>query len=234
VTLAHLQRWADDLAASKLAPASRARMLAAVKALLKFAAQQGHIPHDAGSALRLPQAQSKLAARILDEAAVQRMLALETDPRNALVLRVLYAAALRVSELCGLRWSDVLPRGERACVLTVVGKGEKLRYVRLDGNVAHDLIAKRLSTDGPVFVSAKGGALSAQQVRRIVRAAARRAGIAGDISPHWLRHSSATHALNRGAPISLVQQLLGHASISTTGRYLHADPEKGLSGYLAV
>jgi integrase/recombinase XerD len=94
--------------------------------------------------------------------------------------------------------------------------------------------AGKLNNGSPVFCSQKGGALKPTQVLRIVKAAARAAKITGDVSPHWLRHCHATHALERGAPIHLVQKTLGHASISTTGKYLDARPTESSSKWLAV
>jgi integrase/recombinase XerD len=88
--------------------------------------------------------------------------------------------------------------------------------------------------DGPVFGSRKGGHLTARQAQRLVDAAARRAGLRAGVSPHWLRHAHATHALERGAPIHIVQATLGHASVATTGRYLHARPTDSSARYLAV
>ncbi len=88
--------------------------------------------------------------------------------------------------------------------------------------------------DAPVFRSRKGGALSSSAVYRIVRQAAERTGLPAGVSPHWLRHAHASHALDRGAPIHLVQATLGHASVATTGRYLHARPNDSSARYLAV
>ena len=87
--------------------------------------------------------------------------------------------------------------------------------------------------DAPVFTSRKGGSLDTRQVHRIVRAAGERVGVEG-VSPHWLRHAHASHALERGAPIHLVQATLGHASVATTGVYLHARPTESSGRYLAV
>jgi integrase/recombinase XerD len=83
-----------------------------------------------------------------------------------------------------------------------------------------------------IFRSRKGGHLDASQVRRIVYAAAKKAGLEQKVSPHWMRHAHASHALDRSAPIHLVQVTLGHASVSTTGRYLHARPTESSSFYL--
>jgi len=89
--------------------------------------------------------------------------------------------------------------------------------------------------EAPVFISRKGGGhLHPSQAWRIVRAAASRAGVQGQVSPQWLRHCHASHALDRGAPIHLVQATLGHASVSTTGRYLHARPGDSSARYLGV
>jgi integrase/recombinase XerD len=89
--------------------------------------------------------------------------------------------------------------------------------------------------DAPVFPSRRGGGhLHPTAIERIVLKAARRAGLDGRVSPHWLRHAHATHALDRGAPIHLVQATLGHASVATTGRYLHARPTDSSARYLAV
>lgn len=233
VTLGDLQAFADSL--GELAPASRARALSAVKSLLSFGHRLGYLPFDVGRALRLPKLKNALAERILTEEEVQRMLALETDARNHALLRLLYGGGLRVSEICGLAWRDVQPRGEAGQVVAF-GKGDKTRVVLLSLPTWAALSALRngAGPDQPVFRSRKGGHLDPSQVDRIVRAAAIRAGIAGNVSAHWLRHAHASHALDRGAPIHLVQATLGHASVATTGRYLHARPTDSSGRYLAV
>jgi len=93
----------------------------------------------------------------------------------------------------------------------------------------------RRPAHAPVFASRRGGGhLHPTAVERVVWRAARRAGIEGKVSPHWLRHAHATHALDRGAPIHLVQATLGHASVATTGRYLHARPTDSSARYLVI
>ncbi len=234
VTLGDLQAFADSL--DHLAPNSRKRTLSAVKSLLSKAQKIGYLQFNVGAALELSSTKNTLGERILSEEQVQRMLALETNARNHALLRLLYAAGLRCSELCGLRWRDVQPKGYEA-VLQVYGKGGKTRYVLISRGTFDEL--RRLAgqephPDAPVFVSKRGGALDASQVHRIVKAAAKRAGLPGDVSPHWLRHAHASHALDRGAPISLVQATLGHASVQTTGKYLHARPNESSGRYLSV
>jgi site-specific recombinase XerD len=95
-------------------------------------------------------------------------------------------------------------------------------------------IGSTAAPDVPVFRSRKGGPLDPSQVHRIVKAAAERAGLSAEVSAHWLRHAHASHSLDRGAPIHLVQQTLGHASVATTGRYLHARPTDSSVRYLEV
>ena len=153
------------------------------------------------------------------------------------MLRLLYAGGLRVEEIAGLAWRDLQERGDAGQV-TVYGKGGKTRVVLLPATVWNELLSIKevgARADGPVFTSRKGGGfLTSTQVRRLVYQAAKDASLDGRPSPHWLRHAHATHALERGAPIHLVAATLGHASVATTGKYLHARPTESSAKYLAV
>jgi integrase/recombinase XerD len=233
LTLADLQDFADSLAG--MAPSSQSRTLSSVKSLLSFGHRLGLLPVNAGAALLLPAQKDALAERILEEPDVQRMLALERQPRNRALLAVLYAGGLRVSEACSLCWRDVKSRGKE-CQITVFGKGGKTRAVLLSAGVWKLLRPLKGKDEEPVFRSRQqdGRAIDTETARRIVRLAARRASITLDVSPHWLRHAHASHALDRGAPIHLVQQTLGHASLGTTSRYTHARPNESSGKYLAV
>ena len=238
VTLADLQAYADSLAAADLSPASRARMLAAVKSLFTFAHTTGYLPYNVGRGLRLPAVRARLAERIPSEEDVLTLLAHEPNRRNHALLRLLYTAGLRVSEACALCWRDLQPRAEDGQV-TVWGKGEKERAVLLTAGTWRELAAIRPAAsrpEDPVFRSRHGRPVSVSQAWRIVKAAAARAGLekADAFSPHWLRHAHASHALDRGAPISLVRDGLGHASLVTTSRYTHARPGDGSSKYLPL
>ena len=227
VTLGDLQAFGDSLTT---APATQRRTMAAVKSLFSFAAKIGYVRFDPGAAVKLPALKNELAARIMPEASVQRILAMDTDrvsPRNAVILRLLYVGGLRAFEVCGLKWKDIQERGE-SCQVTVYGKGGKTRIVLLTETMWKALQSIRAGAglDAPVFPSRKhNGHLSPVQVFRIVQAAAKVAGIEGNVSPHWLRHCHASHSLDAGAPVSLVQATLGHASVATTSRYLHARPD---------
>ena len=236
-TLADLQAFSDTLV--HVATSSRYRTLSAVKSLFAFGHRLGYLPYDVGSALRLPSVRHRLAERILPETAVHRILTLEPNPRNQAILMLLYASGMRVSELCGLRWRDLQPNGNQGQI-TVFGKGDLTRAIQLPESVWNLVNALRPLTaalNDPVFPSRKaktGGVLRPLAILRIVRNAARRAGIELPVSPHWFRHAHASHALDRGAPIHLVQATLGHASVNTTGRYLHARPNDSSSRFLPL
>ncbi|HLW00987.1 MAG TPA: tyrosine-type recombinase/integrase [Ktedonobacterales bacterium] len=231
-TLGDLQRYADSL--GHLAPATQNRMLSTVKSLLSFANKEDYCRFNVGANLRMKKPKNKLAERILSEEAVQKMLALETNPRNHALLRLLYGAGLRVSEAVSLKWRDLQERGEGGQV-NVFGKGDKTRVVLVSAATWAELQALPgdHGKDSAVFMSQKKGHLSRVQVWEIIKAAADRAQLAG-VSPHWLRHAHASHALDRGAPISLVSATLGHADLKTTSKYVHARPDHSSSEYLPV
>jgi site-specific recombinase XerD len=234
VTLGDLQGYFDTLVG--LSPASQARAINAVKSLFSFAQRIGYLQFNPGAAISTPKRKNTLGERILPETTLLRLIALEPHPRNRALLRLLYAEGLRVSEVCGLKWRDVQPRTE-AGQITIFGKGGKTRAVLLSSDTWAELNTLKgdADSDAPVFKSRKnGGHLHPSQVKRIVEAAAVRAGIEAPVSPHWLRHAHASHALDRGAPIHLVQATLGHGSVATTGKYLHARPEDSSARYLAV
>ncbi|MEP0840827.1 tyrosine-type recombinase/integrase [Coleofasciculus sp. FACHB-64] len=234
-TLADVQGW--KLTLSQKSPNTQRLALAAVKSLLSFGHRIGLLPLNVGMPVKSPPAKDCLNERILTETEVAMMIALETHPRNRIMLRLLYSAGLRVSELVALNWKDLKPRGDSGQV-TVFGKRGKTRTVLLPDGVWIDLCQLRgdAGNDDPVFPSREGDPggnhLHRSQINRIVLAAAKRAGIKEKVSPHWLRHAHASHSLDRGAPIHLVQQTLGHESVATTSRYLHARPNDSSSLYL--
>ncbi len=232
VMVADLQVYVSSL--GDLAPASIGLAVSAIKSLFAFGRLTGELTNDPTATLSAPPIKNVLAERILDEADVRRLIDGEPDPRNRALLALFYGAGLRRAELCGLAWRDVTGRGTDRGQATVFGKGGKTRAVLLYGRAWTSLQAIRgeAGADDPVFRSRKGGHLDPSMVHRIVKAAAARAGLPDGVSPHWLRHSFASHALDRGAPLSLVQQGLGHASVATTSKYLHARPSDGAGRYL--
>lgn len=232
VTVGDLQSYAESLDGRK--PRTVALHVSALKSLFTFAQRVGFLPFNVGAVVRPPKIAGDLAQRILAEEDVQRMLHLEPDSRNRVLLDLLYYGGLRVSEATALRWRDVQPREEGGQV-TVTGKGGKTRSVRLYNGAWRRLseLQGDAPASAPVIASRKGSrGVSTVQVHRIVRAAAARAGIEADVSAHWLRHAHASHALDRGAPAHLVRDTLGHANIATTSAYAHARPDQSSSRYL--
>ena len=250
LTLDDLQAFATSLGG--LAATTRTVMLATVKSLLTFGNRIGILPLNVGAALRIKAPPDDLNERILTEPETHRLLAALADPRDRTLLRLAYAAALRVSELVGLRWRNLRDREGGGGQITVLGKGSKFRsslvrpavwdevraLARLDRKTRSAsptfLADGSLNPDAPVFRSRNGVPLGIKQVWRIVRRAAEEAGLTAKVSPHWLRHAHASHALDRGAPIHLVRDSLGHSSIATTNRYLHARPTEHSERFLAL
>lgn len=252
LTLADLQMFKDSLEKQGLARATIARRLSAVKSLLSFCQTTGYLTLNVGAAIKPPKAEEKLAERIMSEASMHRLLALETDPRDHAMLRLMYNAGLRVSEVVALTWNDVQERSTGGQI-RAFGKGDKERYILISAETYQELLALKGESlaFSPVFISrktTKGGFLGRSQVNKIVEEAAIRAGIAtyqetnsqGEtitrslVSPHWIRHAHASHALDKGAPVTLVRDTLGHASIATTNKYSHARPDTSSGTYLAV
>ena len=236
VSLAEVQAFADHLAQKGLTASSQKSILSVVKSLLSFATKTGVLAVNVGALVNPPKAKDTLNEKLLSELEVMTMIAHETDLRNRAILRTLYLLGLRVSELCDLKWKDLQQRPNGG-QLTVFGKGSKTRNVLMPASLWVELMQLRVDVgnDEPIFRSRKhshDGHLTRITVYEIVREAAKKAGIKRKVSPHYLRHAHASHSLDRGAPIHLVQQTLGHANIGSTSRYLHARPTDSSSLYL--
>lgn len=237
----HLKRARDADGQPKFAPASIARGLVAVRSFHRFCVDEGFVkvdPSEEVGAPRVPQGLPKA----LTESEVDALLgAIEGEEprtlRDRAILETLYATGVRISELVGLDREDLdLEEG----LLRVLGKGSKERVVPV-GRSARQAIsaylmrgrpelerpATRRVPGDPLLLNARGGRLSRQSCWKLVTGAGERVGIApGKLSPHVLRHSCATHMLEHGADIRVVQELLGHASLSTTQIYTKVSPER--------
>jgi site-specific recombinase XerD len=233
VILQDLQEYADSLAG--LSANTRKRALNSVKSLFTFGHKLGYLTFNVAAALKAPSVKNTLAERMLTESEVLTMIALTQNERDKLLLRLLYASAGRISEVCALKWRDAQPNGGSGQV-TLFGKGGKTRAVKLSVETwkALNAMRKEKGADEPIFRSRKGGHLHPSQAWRIVRAAAKRAGIEGNVSPHWFRHSHASHALDRGATVALVRDTLGHSSLAVTSMYVHAKPDESSALHLIV
>jgi integrase/recombinase XerC len=223
-----LRRYLAFLGTRRLARASIARKAAALRCYFAWQVRQGHLDSDPARSLRAPSGGGRLP-RVLSSGEVSSLLDVPSgtavDRRDVAVLELLYAAGLRVSELCGLDRSDIDLHGR---TVTVLGKGGKQRRVPIH-NAAVDALAAwfdggRDELDGPseaAFVNRRGARLGPRDVRRILD---RRS--ASPTHPHALRHTYATHLLDGGADLRVVQELLGHASLATTQVYTHVSKER--------
>jgi integrase/recombinase XerD len=218
-----------------LSAASAARALVAVRSLHRFAAREGLTAHDPAVEVKPPTAPKRLpkAISIDDVTRLLEAAGFDQTPRalrDRALLELLYATGARISEAVGLAIDNLDLTGG---LVKLSGKGGKERLVPV-GRPARDALDAYLVRARPallagstartgraaaVFLNARGGPLSRQSAWTVIRAAAEKAGLARDISPHTLRHSFATHLLDGGADIRVVQELLGHASVATTQVY---------------
>ncbi len=229
---ADLEAFVRHLQSAGQSPRSAARAVASVRGLYRFLLLEKAIAADPAEDLRAPRAWPALP-KYLDMDEVDRLLA-QPDAstprgvRDKALIEVLYATGLRVSELLSLRPGDL---SLDAGYLTCVGKGDKQRIVPF-GSVAAGWVGRYVQDARPallkgrksnwLFVNAKGGGqLSRVGFWKILKRYGLEAGIRRDISPHVLRHSFATHLLDRGADLRAIQMMLGHADLSTTQIYTH-------------
>jgi integrase/recombinase XerD len=231
VTAADITDHLIALAEAKLAARSRARALVAVRGLFRHLVAERWLEADPTELIDAPRTARRLPG-VLGEEAVARLIAQPPDTprgrRDAAMIELAYASGLRVSELVTIALADVnLNHG----FVRVTGKGSKTRLVPV-GGAARDKIAHYLEHDRPtlvrdpaeraLFLTDRGRPMTRQGFWKLLRNHARRAGVrlpAGDISPHKLRHSFATHLVEHGADLRAVQAMLGHADISTTQIY---------------
>jgi integrase/recombinase XerD len=224
------------------AASSVARALVAVRALHRFLAEEGHVPADPAAAVEIPRVPQGLPKALSEEEIEQLLVQVVGDEplarRDRAILEVLYGTGLRISELVGLSLPDVDLDGG---LLRAYGKGAKERVVPL-GRLAREALSRWLTAGGrdeltpdrwarrdhaeALFLNARGGRLSRQGAWGIVRGYGAAAGLGARLTPHVLRHSCATHMLDHGADIRAVQELLGHASISTTQVYTLVTTER--------
>jgi integrase/recombinase XerD len=231
-----LADFIGSLRASGLAARSVARAVHAVRGLYRFAVREGRLENDPMENLKAPRA-FKALPRYLSGAQVEALLgapdtATPLGIRDRAILEVFYATGLRVSELIGLRASDV---DMEVGLLTCFGKGRKERLVPV-GQVARRWVKRYLGEVRPrlaqgrstsvLFLNQRGGHLSRMGLWGIVRRHAVVAGVERVLTPHVLRHSFATHLLERGADLRSLQAMLGHADISTTQIYTHVTRER--------
>ena len=232
ITLGQLQSYADHLQSNGLSPASIKRKLASVKSLFNFAHKLGYLLFDVGKPLKSPACRDKLAERILSEEEVQTIINSVKNKRNRLIIKTLYYTGIRVSELASLTWKDLQARNEGG-QLTVLGKGGKTNTVLIPAHLWNELLTLEtsISDDNPVFMSRNKKPLHPGHIQKTLKKIALKA-IGKGATPHFYRHSAASHAILNGCPLHLISKQLNHASIATTGKYLHSLPTQSIAEYL--
>lgn len=234
-----LRRFLAELRAKNYAKRTVARKLASLRSFFRFLFREGHIKKNPITAVLTPKLDKKLPL-FLDTARIDRLLSTPTDRniaglRDRALLETLYSTGIRVSELVGLDLGDI---DFISGVIKVLGKGSKERIVPI-GEPALGAIRKyidkrmgyKTEDKDAVFLNKSGGRLTDRSVRRALDKHIKTCGIIEKISPHSLRHSFATHLLDRGADLRSVQELLGHMNLSTTQIYTHVTMERLKSVY---
>ncbi|MDB0056013.1 tyrosine recombinase XerC [Akkermansiaceae bacterium] len=231
-----LAEFLSHLRKSGLEASSLRIALVHVKIFFRFLVKRNILEVDAAEPLLAPKAASKLPETLGADAVAQLLSSINPDKRlgrrDLAIMELFYASGLRLSEICNARL-ETLDLDDH--FLRVTGKGNKTRLVPVGGR-ALDALNKYLSGERPelvgkktsshIFLSVRGGPLSPERVRQIVKERAKQAGIDQNIYPHLLRHSFATHLLENGADLRVIQELLGHADISTTQIYTHVDQKR--------
>jgi integrase/recombinase XerD len=233
LTRSDLEAHVRTLMGEGRSPRSVARAVACYRGFYRFLAIDGRITTNPADDLRPPRAWKTLPRHLsveeVDHLIAQPEVETSRGLRDRALIELLYATGMRVSELVGLRPSDV---NLDACYLTCTGKGDKQRIVPI-GDTAADWVRRYLRESRPVllgtrssprlFVNARGGGTGLTRVGfwKILKRYAIQAGLTRHLSPHTLRHSFATHLLERGADLRAIQMMLGHADLSTTQIYTH-------------
>ena len=236
ITLPQITEYLADKKRAELSAASIKLSVVALKIFFRFLASKGEIKKDPTEALSLPRIERYLP-ETLNEMQVEKLLnSIDTKAphglRDRAMMELLYASGLRISELANARLENFYPEEK---TIRVVGKGNKTRIVPV-GSKACDALAVYLSTERPklikprsgseIFLSERGTKLTPARIWQIVKEKARLAGFEKNIYPHLLRHSFATHLLSNGADLRIIQEMLGHADISTTQVYTHVDQQR--------
>jgi integrase/recombinase XerC len=233
-----VRSYLASLHRAKLAHRSLARHLSTLRSFFRWACREGHLEKSPAKGLATPRL-PKTLPRALTLSDTERLLDAQDEgfvpERERALFELLYASGLRVSEAAGLDLDDV---DFAARLVRVTGKGNKERIVPFGAAAADALddylpsraaLRHRAGPEGdgdgrePLFVNARGGRLTTRSMARLLKRRLRAAGLPAEISPHALRHTFATHLLQAGADLRAIQELLGHASLSTTQKYTHLD-----------
>ncbi len=235
MTVETLLSFAEAIAETDAAVATQRRILSSIKSLFTYGHKIGYLPFNTAKMVNLPTVENTLTEKLLPESDVIAMIRLTERPLDLAILITLYATGMRVSELCALQWRNFNRENKTVSWFSVKSKRTITQLIEAKAfwNALDGLTRRNFAF---VFVTQKKTAISRQHVDRLVKKAAVRAGVkdAHLVSPHWLRHAKASHALQNGASIALVSRELGHSSIAITSMYTHARPDDSGAGYLKL
>ncbi|PSF29178.1 integrase [Aphanothece hegewaldii CCALA 016] len=227
VMIEDLNLWCDRLKMT-YKPVTVQDKILIIKSLYSYCFSVGYLQNNIMALIKTPKVKDDLAQRILDEREVKLLINATSNHRDKVILALMYGCGLRVSEVSELTWGD-LKNGK----LTVYGKGNKTRTVIVPESVIMMLLNLKPHPKLPyMFTSRSQTRLSRVSIFKMVKKCAEMSGLSDKISPHFLRHSHASHSLKNGANVRLVQASLGHSSVTTTERYLHIDPDECSSQFI--
>ncbi len=234
VTTAHITLYLKKL---EIATSTKNLHLRVIGAFFSFLRKTGYIERSPVAPLKQEKVPETFQLKILHREQIDRMIDMEEYSQKKILLKILYFAGLRISEAISLKTNSF--RSDEFCngaYMTIVGKGAKVRTVFLPDeffNEVRQYMFGNCSEVGFLFFDFESKKpLTRFQAFRIVKAAAKRAKVEPVPSPHWFRHTNATHSIEAGAPVHTVQATLGHSSITTTGKYLHAAKNESNVSYL--
>ena len=232
----HVRDFLGELHKRGLSRASAARRLAALRTFSKYLVREGVLKDDATQLVGTPKREQSLPAHLghaeIDALMAAPDLATVAGRRDRAILELFYASGLRLSELAGANLEDLNLSGR---MIRVMGKGRKERLIPFNAQTASAIKAmlldhaefagktRRRGEKSPLFLSLRASRLTTRSIDRVVRQHVKTAAITTGISPHALRHTFATHLLQAGADLRSIQELLGHAQLTTTQRYTHLD-----------
>jgi len=232
IVLEDLQAWCASLSGAYKATTIKNKV-SYVKSMLSFALRVGYVSFNVGAAVSPKKPWNELSQRIVNKDAIVKLIAAGKTKRDRLLMECLYILGLRISELHQLNWEDFRVRPDGSAIATIKGKGSKTRFVNIPSSLYSKLCS--LQKDKPwVFSNYRSERLSTRSINRIIKAAAAKAGVTEKISAHWLRHAHASHSLDAGCDLPLLQQSLGHSSLAVTQVYLHINPERSSSQFLTL
>lgn len=209
--------------------ASKKRTKDALSSLFTYLVKTRYIPWSPAASLDSVKVADRTAQRTVSRSLIKAAIEFARIPRDKTLIDLIYVSGIRLAECRGLKFSSFVLR-DRTVQMVVVGKGNKVRSVHLPlrfWTSIQELRPKYAHTDGEwLFRSSRGGQMSAVQLYRVVKEALKNVGAPGEVSTHWLRHSHATHAREKGADLRKIQATLGHNSILTTQKYTHVGSDE--------